>query len=117
MMRRRVGRPGLIGTAARTAVVAGTATAVVGGMSRHQASKSQQQAEAQAYEQQQAAAQQQAAIDAAVAQQVAAQQPASPSAAPAADPIEQLKELASLKEQGILTDEEFAAQKAKILGG
>jgi hypothetical protein len=43
--------------------------------------------------------------------------PPAPAPAPEApDPIEQLKELASLKEQGILTDEEFAAEKAKILG-
>ncbi len=48
MMRR--GRPGLLGVAARTAVVAGTATAVVGGLSRHQQNKAQQAAEAQAYE-------------------------------------------------------------------
>jgi hypothetical protein len=42
--------------------------------------------------------------------------PPAPVAAPAQDPIEQLKQLAALKDQGILTDEEFAAQKAKILG-
>jgi hypothetical protein len=41
---------------------------------------------------------------------------APPQAAPAQDPIDQLKELGQLKEQGILTEEEFAAQKAKILG-
>ena len=102
----RVGRPSLIGTAARTAVVAGTATAVVGGMSHHQQEKAQTQADAAAYQQQQAA------MDAA-AQQAAAQQAA---AAPATDPVAQLQELAKLKEQGILTEEEFAAQKAKILG-
>ena len=110
----RVGRPSFIGTAARTAVVAGTATAVVGGMSRHQAEKAQTQAAAAAYEQQQQAAMEQAAANA-----VAAQQPApAPAAAPAAaDPVAQLQELAKLKEQGILTEEEFAAQKATILGG
>ena len=43
-------------------------------------------------------------------------EPAPAPAAPAADPIAQLKELAALKDQGILTEEEFAAQKAKILG-
>jgi len=102
----RVGRPGVVGTVARTAVVAGTATAVAGGVSRHQQEKAQTQAEAAAYEQQQ----QQTAMEAA-AQQAAAQQ------APAADDtITQLKELAELKAQGILTEEEFAAQKAKILG-
>jgi hypothetical protein len=39
-----------------------------------------------------------------------------PPAAPAADPIEQLKQLAELHSQGVLTDDEFAAQKAKLLG-
>jgi Short C-terminal domain len=115
----RVGRPSLVGTMARTAVVAGTATAVVGGVSRHQAGKQQQAEEAAAYEQmQQQAAMEQAAADAVAAQQAAAPAaPAAPAAAPAADPVAQLQELAALKEQGILTEEEFAAQKAKILGG
>jgi hypothetical protein len=98
---------------ARTAVVAGTATAVVGGVSRHQQSKAQQQADAQAAQQQEAAAQQQAMADQAAAQAAAAQA----AAAPAEDPtFAKLKELGSLHEQGILTDEEFAAQKAKLLG-
>ena len=82
----RNGRPGLIGTMARTTIVVGTGTAVAGGLSRRQ------QARAQGAE---------------------AGQPA---AALAADPIARLKELAALKEQGILTEEEFAAQKARILG-
>jgi membrane protease subunit (stomatin/prohibitin family) len=103
----RVGRPSLIGTAARTAVVAGTATAVVGGMSHHQQEKAQTQADAAAYQQQQ----QQAAMDAA-AQQPAAQ---APPASSGPDPVAQLKELAELKAQGVLTEEEFAAEKAKIL--
>jgi hypothetical protein len=109
----RVGRPSLVGTAARTAVVAGTATAVVGGMSKHQQAKAEQAAEAQAYEQQQ----QQAAMQAAAEQAVAAAQPP-PAAAPAGgdDPVAQLERLAALKQQGILTDAEFEAQKAKILG-
>ena len=121
MMRRgigRVGRPSLVGTMARTAVVAGTATAVAGGMSRHSQAKQQQAAEAQAYEQQQ----QQAQIDAQVAAAVAAQAPPPPppAAAPAGggdDVVAQLTKLGELKAQGILTEEEFAAQKAKILGG
>jgi hypothetical protein len=118
MLRRpvaRVGRPSLIGTAARTAVVAGTATAVVGGMSKHQASKAQQAADAQAYEAQQQQAAMQAAADQAVANAQAAAPP--PAAAPAGDDtIAQLERLAALKEQGILTDAEFDAQKAKLLG-
>jgi hypothetical protein len=103
---------------ARTAVVAGTATAVVGGMSRHQQAKQQQAADAQAYQQEQAMAQQQAMAEQAAAQ-VAAQQAAAappPAAAPAEDPtVTKLKELAALKDQGILSEEEFAAAKAKLL--
>ncbi len=101
MMRRRMGRPGLVGTMARTAVIAGTATAVSGGVARRQQAKAQQAADAQAYQE----------------QQYAEPAPApAPAAAPEQDTITQLKELAALKDQGILTEEEFAAQKAKILG-
>ena len=81
----------------RTAVVAGTATAVSNRVSRRQGNRWAAQEE-QAYEpppQQYAEA---------------------PAAAPAADPIEQLKEFAALKDQGVLTEEEFAEQKARILG-
>ena len=117
----RRGRPGLVGTMARTAVVAGTATAVVGGMSRHSQANAQQAADAEAYQAQQAQADQQAAIDAAVAQQMAAQQMAAPPPAPAAPAggpsvIDQLKELAALKDAGVLTEAEFNAQKARLLG-
>ena len=111
MLRRpvgRIGRPSLVGTAARTAVVAGTATAVVGGMSHRQQAKSQQAAEAQASAQQQ----QQAAAD----QAAASAPPPPPPAAAGEDPVAQLERLAALKQQGILTDAEFEAQKAKILG-
>jgi len=98
----RGGRPGLVGTMARTAVVAGTATTVSGGVARRQQGKAQQAAEAQAYEQEQAAPQQQYA-------------PAPAPAAPQVDVVSQLKELAELKDQGILTQAEFDGQKAKIL--
>ncbi len=108
-MIRRMGRPGLIGTMARTAVVAGTATAVSGGMMRHAQKKQMTQQEAAAYEQEQQAAQMQAA-----APPVAPVAP--PPAAPAADPIAELKQLADLKAQGLLSDAEFAAAKAKVLG-
>jgi len=91
--------PGLLRGVARTAVVAGTATAVSNRVSRRQASRWQQQGYYDEPEPEQAPPPQYA--------------PAPAAAAP--DPIEQLKELAALKEQGILTDEEFAAQKAKIL--
>jgi len=91
--------PGLLRGVARTAVIAGTATAVSNRVSRRQGERWQAQ------EAQEAAP------------------PPQPAAAPAPAPpageqstIEQLKELAALKEQGVLTEEEFAAQKAKILG-
>lgn len=122
MMGRRMGRPGLIGMAARTAVVAGTATAVSGGVQRRQQARYDQQADAQAYQQQQQQAQidaaaQQAAQQQAYAQQQYLQQSAPPPAAAASvDIVAELQKLGTLKEQGILSDEEFAAAKAKLLG-
>lgn len=106
----RFGRPGLIGMAARTAVVAGTATAVSGGVMRHQQRKAQEQYEAQQYEMQQ-----QAAMYAPPpAPEAAAPAPA---AAPAGgtDVVAELQKLADLKAQGILSDAEFEAAKAKLL--
>ncbi len=104
--------PGLIRGVARTAVVAGTASAVAGRVNRKQqqkwAAQDQQTAQAQAYEQQQYAPPPQQ-------QYAPPPEPAAP-AAPAVDPIEQLTKLAELHEKGILTDAEFAVQKAKILG-
>jgi hypothetical protein len=98
---------------ARTAVVAGTATAVAGGVSRHQQAGAEQAAQAQAYQQQQ----QQAAMQAA-AQQAAQQQAAAQAAAPptAADLTARLKDLADLRTAGAITDEEFTVAKAKLLG-
>lgn len=93
--------PGLIRGVARTAVVAGTATAVSGRVARRQQSRWAEQEAAQAP--QQAAPAQAAPVQAA-------------SAPAAADPIQQLKELGELHQSGVLTDEEFAAQKARILG-
>jgi hypothetical protein len=100
--------PGLLRAMGRTAVVAGTATAVSNRVSRRQYNRWSNQAEQE--EQQQYEAQQQ--------QQPQYQQaPAPAPAAPAQDDtIEQIKKLAELKAQGILTDEEFAAAKAKLLG-
>ncbi|MFC9560949.1 SHOCT domain-containing protein [Agromyces sp. NPDC056965] len=111
-----MGRPGLIGMAARTAVVAGTATAVSGSVQRHQQQKAQDQYEQQQYEAQQQQAQMNAAAQQAVAQQQAAA-PA-PAAAPAGgvDIVAELQKLATLQQQGILSPEEFAAAKAKLLG-
>jgi hypothetical protein len=105
MMRRRRG-PGLIGTMARTAVIAGTATKVSGSV----AAKQQQQ---MAGQQQAAAAQQQAAFDAGAAS-VQAAPPRTPGAG--GDLVAELQKLAALKESGILTDEEFSAAKARLLG-
>jgi Short C-terminal domain len=82
---------------ARTAVIAGTATAVSNRVSRRQADRWAAQDDQQ-YQQQQY------------------QEPA-PAAAPAADPLDQLKQLGELKAAGVLTDAEFEAQKAKILQG
>lgn len=120
MMRRgigRIGRPSLVGTVARTAVIAGTATAVSNSVSKHQAGKEQQAADAAAYNQQQ----QQAAIDAQyAAQQQAAPPPPPPAPAPAGglsdQVIGQLKQLGELRDAGILTEEEFAAKKTELLG-
>jgi hypothetical protein len=95
---------GLLRGVARTAVVAGTATAVSGRVQRRQ------QARWDAQEPQQEPAQQQYA-------QPAYETAAAQSAAPAADPLERLKTLGDLKAQGILSDAEFEAQKAKILAG
>jgi hypothetical protein len=99
MMRRRP----VMRTVARTAVIAGTATVVAGGVRRHQDAKAQ------------------AAPGAAPAAAPApAEQAVDPNNAPpvagSPEAIEQLKELAALKDQGILTEEEFTAQKAKLLG-
>ena len=88
--------PGLIRGVARTAVIAGTATAVSNNVSRRQANRWAEQEAPQ--------------------EQQYAEPPAAAPAPPAEDPIEQLEKLGQLHAQGILTDEEFAAQKAKILG-
>jgi putative oligomerization/nucleic acid binding protein len=94
--------PGLLRGVARTAVVAGTATAVSNRVSRRQAQRWSDQGQ-YPYDEPEPQPQYQAPPP-----------PPAP-AAPAPDPIEQLKQLADLKAQGILTDEEFAVQKAKIL--
>lgn len=86
--------PGLLRGVARTAVVAGTATAVSNRVSRRQANRWADQE-----------------------QQQYAQAAPAPEPAAAPDMVSQLKELAELKDQGILTEEEFAAQKARLLGG
>jgi Short C-terminal domain len=88
--------PGLLRGMARTAAVAGTATAVSNRVSRRQA-------------------QRWGAQDAAAAPQEQYAAPPAPAPAAADDRVEKLKDLADLKQQGVLTEEEFAAEKARIL--
>ncbi|WP_406109716.1 SHOCT domain-containing protein [Streptomyces sp. NBC_01003] len=103
-MPQRFGRPGLLGTIARTAVISGTATAVSSRVDRRIGERdARRQAESQA--QQQASAEQPPPPP-------PQQQPAAP---PATDRVSQLTALAELKAQGLLTDEEFAAEKARVL--
>ncbi|MCD0447349.1 SHOCT domain-containing protein [Glycomyces sp. A-F 0318] len=96
-MIRRVGRPGLLGTMARTVVIAGTAGAVNRSMTRAAVNREQTQADAEAHREQQA--------------------PPAPAAdeAEAEDMTARLDRLARLHADGALTDEEFAAAKAKLL--
>jgi hypothetical protein len=101
--------PGLLRGMARTAVAAGTWTAVSNRVARHQYNKWADQ-DAQAYQQQQYAQPQQ------YAQQPQYAQPA-PAANAGDDRITKLKQLADLKSQGILTEQEFATEKARILNG
>jgi hypothetical protein len=97
-MRRRQGRPGLVGTMARTAVITGTATAVSGSVAQRQHADAQ-------------------------AAQAAAQPPPRPAAPPAPEQpttvtiVAELERLVELKQQGLLTDDEFTAMKARLLTG
>jgi hypothetical protein len=99
---------GLIGGMARTAVVAGTATAVSNRVSRRQAGRWAAQEEASYAQQQQAAPPQ---------YQQQYQQPAPPAAPDSGDMIAQLEKLGQLRASGVLTDAEFETQKARLLGG
>jgi len=85
----RIGR-----AVARTAVIAGTATAVSGRVAQKQADKQEDKEAAQA----------------------AAAAPAAPAAEPEVDAVAEIERLGALKEKGLLSDEEFAAAKAKLLG-
>ena len=95
--------PGLVRGMARTAAVVGTATATRGAVNRRQANKN-------------AAAYSQAAAQAAPPPQQYYEPEPAPAPAPEEDVITQLERLGSLYAQGILTEDEFAAQKAKLLG-
>ena len=127
----RRGRPGLVGTMARTAVVAGTASAVVNRGNRRRDASQQASYEDQQSQQQMAdmqaqldqanaekqAAAQQAAIDKAVNERMAQQGAAVPAQASGADDtMAKLQKLADMKSQGLLSDQEFAAMKGKLLG-
>jgi hypothetical protein len=127
----RRGRPGLVGTMARTAVVAGTATAVVNRGARRRDAQQQGAYEDQQSQQQMAdmqtqldqanaekqAADQQAAIDKAVDDRMAQQGAAVPAQAGSGDDtMAKLQKLADMKSQGLLSDQEFAAMKGKLLG-
>lgn len=121
-MRGRMGRgrggPGLLGTVARTAVIAGTASAVSGRVGAAQQSAAQQQQQAAAAQEQLRQAQLQAQIDAQVDARMAGAQ-AAPAAAPERPSVDdlhaQLTKLGELRQAGLLTDAEFAEQKARLL--
>lgn len=114
-MRRRMGRPGLVGTMARTAVVAGTATAVVGGMRERKQASAQQQAQETANIEADAAKEAQA-MQAQAMQAGAAQTQQRAAPAGGDNTIAQLEKLAQMKSAGVLDDAEFTAAKAKLLG-
>ena len=95
----RRGRPGLLGLAARTAVVTGTATAVSDGMATRRQSRAQAEYEQVQYE---------------LAQQQAVR--AMPAPAAPVDLVAELQKLGDLKSQGLLSDAEFQAAKARLLG-
>jgi hypothetical protein len=107
MLGRRIGRGGLLRAALATAVVSGTATAVSGRVQGRQAVRFQQESDAEAYRQQQEAQ--------------SGRQPAhgkQPAAAPPAqedDLVSRLQTLAGLYSQGMLSEQEFTAAKAKLL--
>jgi hypothetical protein len=103
--------PGLIRGVARTAVVAGTATAVSNRVSRRQAGRWAAQEQPAAYPPQGAAYQEPVQYQ----EPASYQQPTPPPAASMDDKIAQLKELAALKEAGVLTEAELEAQKERIL--
>jgi hypothetical protein len=101
--------PRLLRGIARTAAVAGTATVVSNRVSRRQAGRWAAEDQQQAQQQDQ---EQQAAVP---AQAVYAEPPPEPPADDMSAKLDQLKQLGELKEQGVLSDAEFEAQKSKIL--
>jgi hypothetical protein len=118
-MRRRLGRgrrgPGLLGTVARTAVVAGTASAVAGRVSAGQQAAAHREDQAAQDRRQLQELQTQARIDAQVAEAVR-DRPAATPAQSVDDLHSQLMKLGELRQAGLLTDDEFDRQKARLLG-
>jgi hypothetical protein len=124
-VRRRLGRgrggPGLLGTMARTAVVAGTAQAVAGRVAQGQQAAAHREQQAVAAQEQLRQHQQQAQVDAQVADALRAHPPAAapapvPAVRPSVDELHaQLMKLGELRQAGLLTDDEFAEQKARLL--
>ncbi|HET7093341.1 MAG TPA: SHOCT domain-containing protein [Thermomicrobiales bacterium] len=113
MMRRR-GGPGILSTMARTAVIAGTATAVSNKVTATGAAK----ARAQQHQQQaQAAGQQDLAQMQSQLAALQAQQAESAALGEGGALLAKLQQLAQMKESGVLTDEEFSAAKARLLAG
>lgn len=133
-MRRGLGRgrrgPGLLGTMARTAVVAGTAQAVAGRVAQGQQAAAHRDQQAAAAQEQLQQAQQQAQVEAQVAEALRARtapppppappapspSPPAPAARPSVDELHaQLMKLGELRQAGLLTDDEFAVAKARLL--
>jgi hypothetical protein len=122
-MMRRLGRgrggPGLLGTVARTAVIAGTASAISGRVHAGQQASAQQQQEAAAAQEQLRQMQLQAQIDSQVNARMAGAQQAAPAPAQARPSVDelyaQLTKLGELRQAGLLSDAEFAEQKARLL--
>jgi len=108
--------PGLLRGVARTAVVAGTATAVSGRVQRRQAEKYAGRDAQIAADRTQAYQQDMSEQAPPPPQYAQAPPPPPPPPPPQVDVVGQLRELAKLRDDGILTEEEFAAQKAKLLG-
>lgn len=109
MLFRRFGRPGLLGLAARTAVVAGTASAVGGAMRNHQERAAEERTEADAWDAEQTVPMRPAPAA------PAAQAPTAGSGS--ADLLTELERLGQMQQQGLLTADEFAAAKQRLISG
>jgi hypothetical protein len=107
-MPRRLGRPGLVGTMARTAVISGTATAVSGSVAQRQHARAQAAS--------QAAQPQAPSVPSTVHPPASEPPPPAPDALPTTGTtLAELERLVALKQQGLLTDDEFTALKARLI--